>query len=268
MPTFSVPHGMYYFASGNDPVQEAEHFQQIVGELDPGEFLALDFEIEHPAPVAWCLAFLTRCQQLFGVKPLLYTNDARVTAYDWSPVVSQDYALWVADYFYDGSPNHQVATGAWPAAAMYQYSSSGHVGGISGPVDLDVFYGDIEALKKYGKQEDDVTPEQMQQILSAIAATKRPVTSEAYIPMVDGGYIGTCSLPVWMDDENFQDFVIAFNTAGVGANVNLMTAGRAIIQTKIAPMAGMVVFDGLAAVEECHIEASAPVVVVHRTMQK
>lgn len=116
------------------------------------------------------------------------------------------------------------------------------------------------------QEEDDVTPEQMQQILAAVAAKR--ALSETYIPMEEGGYIGTCSLPIWMDDQTFADFIIVFNTAGVGTTVNLMDALRNIIQTKEVPMVGMVVFDGLNEMYECHIEASAPVVVVHRTTQK
>jgi len=38
---------------------------------------------------------------------------------------------------------------------MRQYTSKGNVGGIT-PLDLDVFYGDLEQFKKYGNPEPKV----------------------------------------------------------------------------------------------------------------
>ncbi len=146
---------------------------------------------------------------------------------------------------------------------IYQDGGQDFAGGADTNIALAADYGQWPY-----QQEDDVTPEQMQQILSAVAGTKRQALSEVYIPMVDGGYIGTCSLPIWVDDKTFADYIIAFNTSGVSVDVNLMDAGRNIVQTKTAPINGMVVFDGLDEMEESHIEASMPVVVVHRTTQK
>lgn len=135
--------GYYYFAGGGNPVQEAEHFVSIIGPLQPGEVVALDFEIDHPDPVGYSLSFLIRTTELTGAKPLLYTNMNRVLSYDWRPVADSGYHLWGA--IYDENPAYFQGGAAWPRPTIKQYSSAGQVPGISAnTVDMNVFRGTVE----------------------------------------------------------------------------------------------------------------------------
>ena len=144
--------GFYHFANGGDPAAEADYFLSKVGDLKQGEFLVLDFEINHANPVNWCRVFLDRVKTKTGIKPMLYTNEARVKQYNWMPLVSGDYGLWVAKYGKnDGSLGEQPETGAWAAYALWQFTSRGKVDGIVGNVDVNTSKMTVETLKKYGK---------------------------------------------------------------------------------------------------------------------
>jgi GH25 family lysozyme M1 (1,4-beta-N-acetylmuramidase) len=140
--------GMYHFARAGDPGAEAADFARAVGPLRPGEFAVLDWEVSAPDPVAWCAAWLTAVRDALGVTPLLYLDRSTRDRYDWTPVVREDVALWLAAW--DGRTD-AVAAGAWPVLAMKQYSDAGAVPGVDGPVDLDVFYGGEDQLRAHGK---------------------------------------------------------------------------------------------------------------------
>lgn len=141
--------GLYHFARATDPIAEADYFVNSCGNLVTGEFLMLDWEVGASDPVGWCKRFLDHVFERTGVKPLIYLNQNLNNSYDWSPVVGGDYGLDLAEY--DNSTNGTVNTD-WKTVAMKQYTSSGQVPGISGNVDLQVFFGDADQLQKYGKQ--------------------------------------------------------------------------------------------------------------------
>lgn len=133
-----IPHGFYFFSGGNDPVIEAEHFASLVMPLQPGEILALDFEVDHPNPVDFVRLFTIRTEQLLGVKPMLYTYMSKIWEYDWQPVAGNGTRLWGA--IYDDQPQAQPPAGAWPSLAMKQFTDSGTLRGISAnTVDLNYF---------------------------------------------------------------------------------------------------------------------------------
>ncbi len=141
--------GFYYYTGGTDPVKEAEHFVSIVGPLQPGEVLALDLEIDLPDPVAFARAFMVRTEQLTGVKPLLYSNMNRIWQNDWTPLVVNGNKLWGA--YYDNDAYNMPSPGSFPGVTIKQYSSSGNVPGISGPVDVNVFKSNSYDFPAMGK---------------------------------------------------------------------------------------------------------------------
>jgi lysozyme len=144
-----LPHGYYYYVGGLDPVAEAEHFARIVGPLQEGEVVVLDYEIDVPNPVAYSWLFLERAEQLLGVKPMLYTNMKRVWTNDWSPVADHGNSLWGA--IYDNDPNSTPATGAWDTITMKQYTSSGRMAGVeSTHIDMNSFRGSIQDFLALG----------------------------------------------------------------------------------------------------------------------
>lgn len=150
------PRGFYHFArpdKGNGATQEAGYFSSIVGPLQEGEILALDYEANWNGNVVnWCKDFLDHLFKLTTVKPLIYLNQSQVKRYDWSPIVNAGYGLWIAAYL--GNPhspeNNNFEKGQWPFAAMQQWTSSQMVPGIDVKVDGDAFFGDIPAFKRYG----------------------------------------------------------------------------------------------------------------------
>jgi len=151
--------GMYHFAGGGNPVNEADFFIAACSPLDKDDVLILDWEIEHADPVGWCLQFVNRVHDRTGVWPLFYTNGARVNQYDWSPVLS-NCGLWIAWYGMDPEGTLPIH---YPYV-MHQYTSSGSMPGVAGRVDLDAWFGTLAQFKKYGYQPTpaptpDSTPE-------------------------------------------------------------------------------------------------------------
>lgn len=163
-------------AGGGDPIQEAEHFASLVPDLQPGEILALDFEVDHPDPVAYAWLFLVRTEELTGPKPLFYTIMNRVWSYDWKPIVDNGNHLWGA--IYDGNPEVFPAPGSWPALAIKQYTNKATLPGISsGSVDMNVFPSRIEDFQAIG------LPKPAPPVVEKLEVeTPKPVASEPIAP--------------------------------------------------------------------------------------
>lgn len=152
--------GYYHFADGRDAGKEANHFVKTIGNMQVGEFLALDWEIPHPKATIWSKEFLDHVLALTSIRPLFYTNEYRVISFDWSGVVAGNYGLWVAKYgANDGKMGADPKRGQWPFIAIWQYTSRGKVNGIDGFVDINYAPMKLETLKKYGKVTTDTTTE-------------------------------------------------------------------------------------------------------------
>ena len=167
--------GIYHFASAGVPTNEAAYFTGVVGNLQPGEFLVLDWETSFTGDhVAWCTAWLEAVRAKTGVAPLIYMNQSTVAGHNWS-ALAQTYGLWLARY--DNAPSVVDTVPYWGSPAMKQYSDAGSVLGVSGGVDVDVFYGSVQQLLAYGKggtptptpPEDVVTPQDIAAISDAVA---------------------------------------------------------------------------------------------------
>lgn len=156
-----IPRMAYFYAypgrSGGRA--QAEEFFARVGSLQPGESIALDIEDDTAygralvaSDVQWCLDFLNRCKELFGVKALIYMNSNVLGRYDWSPVVKGDHGLWLANYgANNGKPGTRPSSGEWPFIAMWQFTSRANIGGVF-PLDNNIFSGDVNTFLKYGLQ--------------------------------------------------------------------------------------------------------------------
>lgn len=146
--SIGIPLGYYHFARpdlGNTPEAEAEWFLSVCI-IQDGEVLALDFEVNYTDRVNWCKRFLDHINSKLGYKSLIYLNLSLVKRNDWSPIINAGYGLWLADY--DGISDNTPDT-PWPIVAMKQWSSTGQINGISGDIDLDTLFGDINTLKAY-----------------------------------------------------------------------------------------------------------------------
>lgn len=145
--------GMYHFAGGNDPVNEADYFINACSPLAENDVLVLDWEIKHSNPVGWCETFVNRVHEKTGIWPLIYFNGSTWNAYDWTPV-TKNCGVWVA--WYDRDPNADLPVGG-KVYVMHQYTSSGSMPGINGRVDLNAWFGTVEQFKKYGYK-SSITP--------------------------------------------------------------------------------------------------------------
>lgn len=143
--------GVYHYASGGDPVAEADFFVRNIQGYIGEAILILDWEKNqngrYHEHASWCLRFLNRVKELTGVKPLVYMSASVIKAADWSSIVAGDYGLWVAGWPDNRDswdiPEFRWNVSPWPFYALWQYTSSG------GRLDRDVFMGDRTAWDKY-----------------------------------------------------------------------------------------------------------------------
>jgi LysM repeat protein len=150
-----LPLGYYHYAGYGTPETEADFFLATIGEIQAGEVLVIDDEIASTVRVDWCLRFANRIKAKTGKAPIVYSNQARVTAVNAKSLVDAGCGLWVAKYgVNDGTlagGGSKPLTGSWPFAAMWQYTSMARVAGVSAnTVDMNVFFGDQNQFKAYG----------------------------------------------------------------------------------------------------------------------
>ena len=142
--------GAYHFArpdpSRGDARREARHFVDVV-DPGPGDLLpVLDMETSQGLGQAgvtrWARTWVRAVRSLTGVTPLVYTSpygwasrtgDTRMLARDGAP-------LWVAHW---GVSSPTLPADGWGGHGwvVWQHTSTGHVPGIRGDVDLDRLSG-------------------------------------------------------------------------------------------------------------------------------
>lgn len=143
--------GLYHYAMEygirNTARQEADYFLERVSGYK-GRFVPiLDWENDALSlPASWAREWLDDVNSALGSTPMFYAGASDLNSKDYSQVSM--YPLWMASYLnrYIGSgwiadPANTWGTGSWDAMAMYQYTSTGHVRGYDGNLDLSVYYG-------------------------------------------------------------------------------------------------------------------------------
>lgn len=152
--------GIYHYASSGGAQNEADYFLYMVGSRVNTAILVLDWEQGGNVnfnSVAYAKAFLDRVYQKTGVRPLIYMSKSVCRQFDWSSVAPY-YGLWVAQYAnynptgYQSDPwTDSYGYGAWSSPVIFQYSSSGHLSGWNGNLDLNVAYMDGTTWDKYAQ---------------------------------------------------------------------------------------------------------------------
>jgi len=132
-----IPMG-YWFAGGNNPIDEAKKFLQAMSPLAENDLMILDWEIQHADPVGWCRDFTTYIHDQTGVWCWVYMNMSTANAYDWSSVFN-NCGYWCA------APSF-----SFDATLPVKYPQIAQQGPIVNGVDTDAFFGTIEQLKAYG----------------------------------------------------------------------------------------------------------------------
>lgn len=154
--------GTYHYVDGSGAVAEADYYvNNIRGYLGKG-ILCIDWE--SGSNRAWgnysyLDALVSRVIERTGIKPLIYVQ---ASAYTQTAAVAQrhDCGLWIAQYADMNATGYQDTPwneGAY-SCAIRQYSSAGRLTGWNGNLDLDKFYGDANAWRKYAGASGAATP--------------------------------------------------------------------------------------------------------------
>lgn len=151
--------GFYHFArpERNSAHDEAQFFYKNTRNYFGHGIPVLDWESVGMYNVKWAKEWLDEIYALTGVRPVIYMSEAVVNQYNWNEVAGANYGLWVAKYRdnkvdinYDMSnAGKKPVVKWWKFYALWQWTSSGLLNGYNGKLDCDVFYGSIDAWKKY-----------------------------------------------------------------------------------------------------------------------
>jgi lysozyme len=151
--------GAYHFArpSENNAQEEVDHFLsclKAVGGLQSGDLIVLDIEDTDVSAEAdledWVSGWLEAVEEATGCIPILYSGLWYMGPHGLiGGSILENYPLWLAAY--QSEPPAPPPT--WASLSFWQCSSSEEVPGVVGPCDSDVFFGDIEALRRLGKQD-------------------------------------------------------------------------------------------------------------------
>lgn len=154
--------GTYHYVDGSGAVAEADYYvDNIKGYLGKG-ILCIDWEGGSNrawGDYAYLETLVSRVIERTGIKPLIYVQ---ASAYAPTAAVAKrhDCGLWIAQYAdmnatgYQDQPWNEGAYGC----AIRQYSSAGRLNGWNGNLDLDKFYGDANAWRKYAGASGAATP--------------------------------------------------------------------------------------------------------------
>lgn len=151
--------GFYHFArpEKNSAHDEAQFFYRNTRNYFGHGIPVLDWESVGKYNVKWAKAWLDEIYALTGVRPIIYMSESVVNQYNWSEVAGANYGLWVAKYRDNIIDKNYDMTYAgkkpvvkwWKFYALWQWTSSGLLDGYNGKLDCDVFYGSVDAWKKY-----------------------------------------------------------------------------------------------------------------------
>ncbi len=134
----------HYFRPNENSIKQARNFIRTV-KLKPGDLPpVLDIE-ERPRKQPMdslkigLKRWLVEVERHYGIAPIIYSGDSYFT--DFLEKEFSEYVLWIANYnFWVEKPKKH-----WD---FWQFSERGFVRGIKGPVDLNMFKGNVEALER------------------------------------------------------------------------------------------------------------------------
>ena len=136
-----------FFRPEEDPIAQANLLVAALrvrgaGELPP----VIDIEVTGGLPLAAVVAnarlWIEHVRSQLGVEPIVYTNYGMFRWGGAEPLAGQ--LLWLAHYT-ESCPSIPPPWRQW---TFWQYTENGRVDGIDGAVDLDVFAGPPEELRR------------------------------------------------------------------------------------------------------------------------
>lgn len=154
--------GTYHYVNGSGAVAEADYYaNNVKGYIGKG-ILCIDWESGSNRAwgnYAYLETLVSRVIERTGIKPIIYVQ---ASAYAPTAAVAQrhDCGLWIAQYADMNATGYQDTPwneGAYNCA-IRQYSSAGRLPGWNGNLDLNKFYGDAAAWRKYAGASGAATP--------------------------------------------------------------------------------------------------------------
>lgn len=145
---YKITRGAYHYYRPNENSRyQAKNFIKNV-HLEHGDFPPV-LDIERFSSVQSLKSlkngvynWLKIVEEHYGVKPILYTYHNFYLSVFRGDDRFDDYPLWIAFYNVEKKPDNKI--GQW---IFWQFTDKGKIDGISEPVDLNVFYLDIDKLK-------------------------------------------------------------------------------------------------------------------------
>jgi murein DD-endopeptidase MepM/ murein hydrolase activator NlpD len=157
--------GAYHFANSGDAVKEAQHFLKVVGKVEEGELVVIDYEnFKLNDPAKWCLEFSKEVEKSIGKKPMLYTYHELLLNYNWKKLSDNGNQLWAARYgLQEQIPNinYKPVTGSFKYYKIWQFCSKGTMPGITTLVDLNTTELSEQELRKLCSVGDNPVNENM-----------------------------------------------------------------------------------------------------------
>lgn len=150
-----IPFGYYHYARDNGAHAEADYFYENTLGYHGKGIPVLDWEEDQS--VEWVNAFVQRFHQKTGVWCWIYANPWRFN----QGGVEQNCGRWIAQYPNVVSPGLGYELPDVPETdglvCCWQYASDGYVKGYSGNLDVNCFFGDVDAWNAYcGKHVENV----------------------------------------------------------------------------------------------------------------
>ena len=145
--------GTYHYINGSGARAEAEFYIKNIKNWVGEGIICLDWESQGNKAwgnVTYLRDVAKRVIELTGIPPILYGSKSVLS--ELRKVSAElNCGIWVAQYANNKRTGYQANPwneGAY-ACAIRQYSSAGSLSGYSGNLDLNKFYGDAAAWKRY-----------------------------------------------------------------------------------------------------------------------
>ena len=152
--------GLYHYARDHgyegDAYGEAIHFLSHVADYVGKALMCLDWEADAlDLPIGWAQSWMDTVAAETGCNTWFYSGASFVNSADCRPIANRP--LWMASYLYryEGvygfvdDPDLTWGSGSFPCVKCYQYSSTTHLDGYGGTLDVNVFYGDRAEFASY-----------------------------------------------------------------------------------------------------------------------
>lgn len=222
--------GVYHYANGGNIQAEADWFLKNIQGYIGEAILVLDWEATNNPTFGsndknWCKSWCDYIYSKTGVKPMVYISQAYMSRISGIG----DYGLWIAQYAsmdqVDGYQTTPWNEGSY-SCAIRQYTSNGRLSGYSGALDLDKFYGDATAWKKYANPSG--TTSSGSSSSSSSTASPSGTTLELAVQVMKGKYGNDDARKEKLGSrcDEVQEFINHISTVSAQTLANEVWAGK------------------------------------------